>query len=98
MVNPSTTVEPHKNREAPLCSMHVYSTGLENWQRSVGYGVKGPPPSIRPSMAQHTGFLEVFYSCKSLYVDIKLMAPHDIRTNRSFKFLHHRGQAGANQA
>ena len=85
MVNLSTTVDPHKNREVPLCLQDVYNRGLENWRRLVGYGVKGPPPSIRPSMAQYTGFLEVFFNCKSLYVDIKLMAPHDIRTNRSFK-------------
>ena len=58
-----------------MISVAIFDKGIENWRRTVGYGIEDPPAAIRPSMAQYTGFLENYNNLNSLYVKIELFAP-----------------------
>ena len=78
-VHLNTTVDSARVREVPLIADYVFARGLE-WYKYYHNGDE-PPFHERPSIQQFTAMLELI-RCRCGYVDLGLLAPHDIRTAR----------------
>ena len=73
------TLDACKNREAPLVHEDVFNESIENYDKASW---DEPGPSIRRPIQQYTARLEL-RSCGTCYLDLALLAPHHIRTQRS---------------